>query len=196
MIYIKHRVNQIAQLNEIEDLSFGCEIDLRSDSTSRSSLIVTHDPWGAGANFESWLEVFSEKKLSGPLIVNTKEDGLESIVIEKLNNYGIENYFFLDTCIPTLVKMSQGGFNKFAVRYSNYEPIEFVLKFENLVQWVWVDCFQNRYPIFTNELKKFRICVVSPELQGFGIGSNPESRKWISSAEAICTKEPSFWINQ
>ena len=39
--------------------------------------------------------------------MNTKEDGLEQTCINLLTNAGIQNFFFLDTAIPSLVQWSQ-----------------------------------------------------------------------------------------
>lgn len=193
MILIQHRVNTISQLMKINDISLGCEIDLRSDLTQKDHLVVTHDPWTNGESFADWLAAYKQKGLNGPLILNTKEDGLEKSILQQLQEAEIENYFFLDTCLPTLVKLSQNGLKNIAVRYSNFEPLESVLKFQGLAEWVWVDCFANQYPTFHPALKNFKICLVSPELQGFELASNTQRDQWLPQADAICTKDPEHW---
>ena len=62
------------------------------------------------------------------------------------------------------------GENRCAVRISEYESIETVLSLTGIVQWIWVDYF-SRFPLTsqqTNTLQKkgFKLCFVSPELQG------------------------------
>lgn len=71
------------------------------------------------------------------------------------------------------------------------------------IDWVWVDCF-TRCPLDRNaytQLKdaNFKICLVSPELQGrfedteiAEIHQNLQSNNII--VDAICTKKPEAWI--
>ena len=55
-----------------------------------------------------------------------------------------------------------------AVRYSEYEPIEFVMQFKNIFKWVWIDT-PGKLPInkeIINNLKGFKTCLVCPERWG------------------------------
>lgn len=90
------------------------------------------------------------------------------------------------------------GIRKIAVRYSQYEPLEFVAKFQDTVDWVWVDCFDG-LPPETETLKRlgemFKICLVSPELQGY---SEEYLRRYNDAIkdlriDAVCTKKPDLW---
>jgi hypothetical protein len=122
---------------------------------------------------------------------------LEKVLIEKCEAQKIQNFFFLDTALPTLVKWSlRNGEKRFACRLSAYEPIESVLPFAGKTEWLWVDCFDG-IPMNNEAVKKlrksFRICLVSPELQGVGLTDS-----FIASlrdvADAVCTKLPLRWL--
>ena len=91
MIYIAHRKNTIDELIET-DLKYGVEIDLRSYN---GNVILHHDPMSVGEDFDNWLRYYNHNFL----ILNVKEEGLETSIIKYLNKYRIENYFFLDQSI-------------------------------------------------------------------------------------------------
>jgi hypothetical protein len=96
------------------------------------------------------------------------------------------------------VKLARAGERRFAVRYSEYEPIESVLAWRGLANWVWVDCF-SRYPAepkaWTRIASAFRICLVSPELQGHDAETAAEMRSGVAGLafHAVCTKAPQLW---
>ena len=190
---IRHRVNQIAQLDG-QNRAWGAEIDLRSDVTLAKKIHLSHDAWVKGDDFESWLDIWTSKKIEGTLILNTKEDGLEERCLELLTAKAVSNFFFLDTTIPTLVRLGKKHRNNFAVRYSSYENIGLCISLKEHAAWVWVDCF-NRQPVTFEEVANlkqagFKVCLVSPELQG---GSEAEKSKFqdlIALSDAICTKYP------
>lgn len=197
-IFIRHRVNTLAELRGLNP-AYGAEIDLRSDIHAPGRIVLAHDPWKASAaeNFEKWLGEFVSKEITGPLILNTKEDGLEERAIELLGKYGVRNYFFLDTAFPTLVRHSLKLRNRcFAARVSKYEPVEFVLSFDGYIEWAWVDCFDG-HPLDVGELAplkgKFRLCLVSPELQNQPLETISKFKDLAGTCEAICTKSPDSW---
>lgn len=195
-VLIQHRLNSAQALSSASPLAQGCEIDLRSDLGNPGSLHLSHDPWNRGEDFEDWLKVYVTKSLQGPLILNTKEDGLELRVLELLATHSITNYFFLDTTIPTLVKFGKSPHaSKFAVRLSKFENLEFVRSFRGQAGWVWIDCFEGvpLSPAVISELKDFKTCLVSPELQGRGTSQIDEFVEQGSRCTAICTKVPEIW---
>ena len=191
MKLIKHRINNKKQLkrNDVD----GVELDLRYHN---SDIILHHDPFQKGENFEEFLKNFSLNFI----ILNIKSEGIEEEVLRLLKKYNVPDYFFLDTSIPFMVKYINRGWNKFAVRFSEYEPLELALKFKDKVEWVWVDCFTH-LPLTTEsytQLKKhFKICLVSPELQGYPNSMIKEFKKQIEGFEidAVCTKYPDLWKN-
>jgi len=70
------------------------------------------------------------------IILNTKEEGMEERIIALMEKHQIENYFFLDLSLPFLIKYMKKGVTKIAVRFSEFEPLEFVMKFSGKVEWV------------------------------------------------------------
>lgn len=195
-VYIQHRVNKISDLSQV-DKDCGVEIDLRSDVSRSAEIHLSHDPWVRGDSFTDWLNEFKSLKIRGPLILNTKEDGLESRILEMLSKANIENYFFLDTTLPTLVKFAIKHKNsKFAVRVSSYESVQAAQSFKGKVDWVWVDCFDG-LPLSPEEIKPlksdFKMCLVSPELQGKSLESISKFKSLVAHVDAICTKSPLSW---
>lgn len=185
--YIAHRINTVAALADIPT-EFGVELDLR-DRGER--LILQHDPFTDGEDAEP----FFAKYKHGTLILNIKSERIEFRVLELMQKYKIENYFFLDSSFPMIYQLMKRGEIRTAVRFSEYEAIDTVMKLEGLVEWIWVDCF-TYLPISSEvykQLKKanFKLCLVSPELQG-----RPEDipvyrdqlKKDGIVFDAICTK--------
>lgn len=199
MQIIKHRVNQIADLEKL-GVELGAEIDIRTVSTLPHSFVLTHDPWTAGDSLETWLELFKERDCKGPIIFNTKEDGLELEIMKLAEKIGIKNYFFLDTCYPTLVKWAQiEQKDCFAGRVSKYETCwEQYLKLDVIPKWLWMDCFQGEClpeKIFEDASEHFKLCLVSPELQGVPLDTNQDAFQRITKyCSAICTKKPEYWM--
>ena len=192
MKLIKHRINSADQLNFAKNL-YGVELDLRYKG---KDIILHHDPFNDGEKFEDYLKEFNLSFL----ILNIKSEGIEEEVLRLVKKYKVPDYFFLDTSIPFIIKYTKKGLNKFAVRYSEYEPLELALKFKNKVEWVWVDCF-TYLPIDDesySQLKKyFKICIVSPELQGHNLSLIERFKKQLSGFEidAVCTKRPDLWVS-
>lgn len=194
MIFVEHRINTLDQL-ALVSIENGVEIDLRSDC-STGKIHMHHDPFVKGLGFEEWLDVFIKRKISGPIILNTKEDALESRIIEICESKGVTNFFFLDTALPTLVRWAlKKGESRFACRISIHEPAEALQSFRGKVDWLWVDCFDG-IPLKLAHLESvkndFKICLVAPELQGVqkvDAGFND----LMNIADAICTKKPHFW---
>ena len=193
MSIINHRVNTIKKLKNTPK-EYGVEVDLRSNG---HDIIIHHDPFKKGILFKDWLQYFDHKTL----ILNVKEEGLEQVILNYLNKKKITDYFFLDQSFPFLIKYSSILKGKSAVRFSEYESLNSVLNLKRIINWVWVDYF-NFFPLdyttylnFKNE--DFKICLVSPELQGFGEEEISKLRNILLKsnikADAVCTKNPNLW---
>ncbi|MDC0345974.1 hypothetical protein OAM99_04805 [Planktomarina sp.] len=194
MEIISHRINTIAQLKATNP-NYGVEVDIRSD---RQNLIVHHDPFSNGELFNTWLESYQH----GTLILNVKEEALESYLIDLMSEREITNYFFLDQTFPFLIKWSAASKQRCAVRVSEFESIDTAMALKGMARWIWVDCF-TKFPLNkcdTDDLKKagFKLCLVSPELQG----RDPDIEisalvKMLTKNEidfdAVCTKRPDLW---
>ncbi len=194
MRIISHRRNTIEEL-VATPAKYGIEVDIRSCG---QKLVVHHDPFVEGVLFEEWLAAYSH----GLLILNVKEEGLEAGLIQLMERFGIVDFFFLDQSFPFLVKYSKLGERRCAVRVSEFESIRTALTLAGKVNWVWVDCFSN-FPLSHDDatlLKDagFKICLVSPELQGrdaeleiFQLAELLKERSIC--ADAVCTKRPDIW---
>tara|TARA_B100000780_G_scaffold216050_1_gene155373 strand:- start:27 stop:623 length:597 start_codon:yes stop_codon:yes gene_type:complete len=194
MRLIAHRINSISKLKET-NTEFGVEIDIRSFN---NKLIIHHDAFESGEILDEWLEYYNHNIL----ILNVKEEGLEERILELISKHKITNYFFLDQSFPFLIKLSSAGNKNTAVRFSEYESIKTVLSLSNKVDWVWVDCF-SLFPLTKDifmELKSsgFKICIVSPELQGRNSDSEVAHiveylKKNDIEIDAVCSKKVELW---
>lgn len=193
MIIVRHRRNTLEELRATpRDL--GIELDLRSRG---EELIIHHDAFVDGERFEDWLAGYRH----GLLILNVKEEGLEDRLIALMRERGIEDYFFLDQSFPFLVRTARRGESRCAVRVSEFESIDTALSLAGQIDWVWVDCF-TRFPLDGAQARRlqdagFKLCLVSPELQGRSSIEIAELRALLAregiAAEAVCTKEPALW---
>lgn len=194
MEIIRHRRNTSVEL-AATPRDYGVEFDLRSLG---ERLVINHEPFVDGEDFEHWLAGYEH----GTLIVNVKEEGLEQRALAALKARGVERFFFLDQSFPFLIKTSRDGEKRCAVRVSEFEAIETALTLAGTVEWVWVDCF-TRFPLAKRDADRlhdagFRLCLVSPELQGRDAETEiPAMRDLIASLkieiEAVCTKAPDLW---
>ena len=194
MKIISHRRNAVSELLATNP-KYGIEVDIRSEG---DRLIIHHDPCAGGECFEEWINAYRH----GTLILNVKEEGLEPRLIALMKIKGIADYFFLDQSFPFLVKWSKAGEHRCAVRVSEFESIETALTLAGMVDWVWLDCF-TKFPLSEEDavhLKKagFKLCLVSPELQGRN--AEIEIPALVSllrarniESDAVCTKRPDLW---
>lgn len=197
MQIFKHRCNTLKDLQSCKK-HWGVEIDLRSNTNHAEDLHLSHDPFKQGESFKVWLQEFTRLGIQGPIILNTKEDGLENLTLELLQQAGVKNYIFLDTTLPTLKKWTRDQANPyFFIRWSSIEPIELSLAHKGYCHWAWVDCFDRKPPdqnILTLLNQHFKTCLVSPELQG---GTEQELKTFISLFKnhiaGVCTKFPEQW---
>lgn len=194
MKLIAHRRNTIAEL-QATPTHLGVEVDIRSCG---QQLIIHHDPFAEGESFDDWLATYRH----GTLILNVKEEGLEARLIALMQERGIADYFFLDQSFPFLVKWARNGERRCAVRVSEFESVETALTLAGKIDWVWVDCF-TRFALSGDEARRlqaagFKLCLVSPELQGRPAESEiPQLEALLRErgirAEAVCTKRPDLW---
>lgn len=192
MLKIAHRINTVEQLIKV-DKTYGIEIDIRYEG---KNLVLHHDPLRTGDELlDDFLKAYNHQFV----ILNVKTEGIEKEVLRLLAKYSIKNYFFLDLSLPYLIKYMNLGEDNIAVRYSEYEPIEFVLAFKGKVKWVWIDYFTKNpltvesYLILKNA--GFKLCIVSPELQGHSINTIEKYKRQLKKMDisAVCTKRPDLW---
>lgn len=158
-IYI-HRVNTSAKLAEV-DSHYGVEIDLRANG---DRLYLNHEPFTPGEDFEEYLKQYHH----AGIILNIKEAGIEERAMQLCNHYGVKNYFLLDVEFPYIYRAARAGVKTIALRYSEDEAIETVLKYKGKVDWVWIDT-NTQLPLNTEviqQLNGFKTCLVCPERWG------------------------------
>ncbi len=165
MEIIYHRINSIIDLEKIPN-NAGVEIDVRD---YKDQLILQHDPFVSGELLDPFLRKYGQRK--GTLILNIKSERIEFKIIELLKKYKIVNYFFLDSSFPMIINLTNNfNENKIAVRYSEFEKEDTILGLAGKIEWIWIDCFSKipDNPDVYKEFKKlgFKLCFVSPELQG------------------------------
>lgn len=190
MLKIAHRINTTEQLKATPP-EYGVELDLRPQG---KRIIIHHEPFEEGEDFEDWLKSYRHSLV----ILNTKAEGMEERLLQLMEQYKVKDYFFLDLSLPYLVKYMKKGISKIAVRFSEYEPLEFVLKFAGKADWVWIDCFTD-LPLNSSNYQilkqNFKLCIVSPELQGNPLEKIADFKKRLEGMEidAVCTKRPDLW---
>lgn len=195
-MFIAHRINTWQEQVEIS-LDIGIEFDVRD---SGNKIIVTHDPFTDGQEFEEFISNLHKRFL----IINVKSEGFEINILEILKKYSFEDFFFLDCSFPAIIKLSHIGEKRIALRFSEFESIENISLMANKIQWVWVDCF-TKFSL-TKDISNYihslglRICIVSPELHGRSIDIISYS-KYIKdnsiAIDAVCSKLYNFnkWLN-
>lgn len=194
MILVRHRRNTAAELRATPP-EWGVEVDIRSQGTE---LVTHHDPFVAGERFDAWLDDYRHRLA----ILNVKEEGLEERVLAEMARRGIESFFFLDQSFPFLIRTARAGERRCAVRVSEYESVETALSLAGMIDWVWVDCF-TRFPLDRAGAERlreagFRLCLVSPELQGREDPAEIDAMRALVEdlgirIDAVCSKTPERW---
>ena len=193
MEIIAHRINTIDQL-KILNYNLGVEVDIRSNE---KNLIISHDPFSDYIIFKDWLSFYNH----GTLILNVKENGLEEELLKTMRDFKKDNFFILDQSFPYLIDTIKNGEKRCAVRLSEYESIDTVLSLKGKLNWVWIDFF-TKLPLDLEVYKilkkhNFKLCIVSPELQGHTNSKCLDLKNYINSNEmyfdAVCTKKIKFW---
>jgi hypothetical protein len=193
LIIVAHRRNRIEDLLSTPP-ELGVEMDVRIRG---DRLVVAHDPFEDGPDLHDWLAHFRHRLL----IVNVKEEGLETHILGRLRAKDVEDFFFLDQSFPFLIRTLRGGESRCAVRISEYESVQTALSLAGQADWVWVDGFQG-FPLTAEragELRQagFRMCLVSPELHGRDASEIAVYRSRASATgvafDAVCTRQPEAW---
>ena len=196
MELILHRKNSIEDLCNTNK-KYGVEVDIRSYG---DELIIAHDPFSNFAYFKKWITFYDH----GTLILNLKEDGLEDKLLKLMESNNIQNFFFLDQSFPSLIKTIKSKEKRCAIRLSEYESIQTVLNLKGKIDWVWIDYF-TKFPLDYNSCSllkkyKFKLCLVSPEIQGYDEMETINLKKFLKQKniifDAVCTSFINLWEDQ
>lgn len=190
MEIIAHRINKVEDLRPL-GTDVGIEIDLRANGDKTEDIYCQHEPFDGGELFENILAEYQKKNMTGTVILDIKNERIELKCIELLKKYGVKNYFFLDCSFPMIYKLTSMNEKNVAVRFSEYEGLDTVVSMARKCKWVWVDTF-TKNPLTKEIADKihflgYKICFVSPELQG-----QPELKEQYMNmvkdyVDAICT---------
>ena len=166
MEYICHRMNRREELKKVPE-GCGVEIDLRDGPDGK--IYLEHNPFSQGEDFEEYIKAYAGKGF-GTMILNVKSERIEHHALELMEKYRIEDFFFLDSTFPMVKLLSDTGENRIALRYSDWEGLDTLHHMKGKVGWAWVDCF-DKFPLCEDSIRMlredgYRICIVSPELQG------------------------------
>jgi hypothetical protein len=192
MLLVEHRVNTVQHLLRVPT-GRGVEVDVRDYD---GDLRLVHDPFLGGERLGDFLASYRHAFI----VFNVKCDGLEDRILDLVEKYQVNDYFFLDVANPTLAGLVRRGIRQVAVRYSEYEPIEFALAFAGKVDWVWVDCFTH-LPLDLETYRRlrehFKICLVSPELQKHPRQTIRSFREQLRGMpiDAVCTDYCDDWLS-
>jgi len=161
MEIIIHRINTLKGLKEVPQ-EYGTEIDIRAFG---SKLILNHEPFQSGELFEDYLDEYKH----GTLVLNIKEDGIEGEVLHLVRLHSqIKSFFLLDVEFPYIYRASRNGERAIAIRFSEDESLETVIKYVDKVDWVWIDT-NSQLPLSDSNisiLNYFKTCLVCPERWG------------------------------
>jgi hypothetical protein len=193
VLKIAHRINNPRALSDLSP-DLGVEMDLHAYG---DRLVVHHDAFADAVDFEEWLDSYRHAFV----ILNIKEEGIETRVREIVLRRGIDDFFMLDLSFPALIKMVMAGERRVALRVSEYEPAAGALTLAGQAEWVWLDVFHG-LPIDDdswNALRRagFKLCLVSPELHGRPVDEIAAMRSEMDrrnlTVDAVCTKHPHLW---
>lgn len=163
MEIIIHRINTVSELSKVHNYH-GVELDLRNGENGK--IIIHHNPFEKGDSFEDYLKEYRH----GTMILNIKSEGIERCVLDLIRKYNVKYYFFLDLSFPAIKMLSDEGEKNIAIRFSEFEGLDTLELMRGRVDWVWIDTF-SRNPLTPESFKRikdlgYRVCFVSPELQG------------------------------
>ena len=86
--------NSFTALKRAVEYGFGFETDFR-DFGGR--ILISHNPpIGNEFTADELFRLYAESGKKGTLAINIKADGLQDMMLELLNKYGIEDYFLFD----------------------------------------------------------------------------------------------------
>lgn len=160
MIIVRHSINTIKELNEVPQ-QYGVEVDVRSYG---DKLVLSHEPLRPGEDFKEYLQHFHHRFI----MFNIKEAGVEERTIELAEKYGLDQYLLMDVEFDFIYKASRQGLRQIAIRYSEEECIDTVLKYKGKIDWVWMNTF-TKLPLdekIVEQLKGFKVGLVCPERWG------------------------------
>jgi len=175
---------------------YGVEIDVR---TFGNRLVVSHDPFQDTITFAELLNYYHHDGI----IINVKEEGLESRIVGELLSRKISNFLFLDQSFPFMIRsLRQGLAAHVACRVSDLESEMTLMNLNPTPAYVWCDSFTGEWGYLSELLLKLvelptTPIIVSPELHGRDGFEEVEQVKALllryPKTASVCTKLPRLW---
>ena len=202
MIILSHRgywkkeseKNTLRAFERSFSLGFGTETDVRDRD---GELVISHDPPGSKCmsvdDFFNLYCRFGKDLLC--LALNIKSDGLQAMLMEKLDLFGIKKYFVFDMSVPDTL----GYLNNNSPVFSRQSEYERTPAFYDVAEGVWLDEFHSHWideGVIVDHINHGKkICIVSPDLHGREYLSEWQDYKNIianlrSEDIMICTDYP------
>lgn len=169
---------------------YGIETDVR-DYEGR--LVVSHNIATSDCfDFEEVLKMYSDMQCTSELAINIKADGLQTVLMNAIKKYKVNNYFVFDMSVPEQVVYHKDGVNVYT-RMSEYETVPVLL---SKSKGIWMDEWEESW-INANIIKKYReegkrICIISPEIHGRDVSHLWKEMKSYRNDEGVtlCTDIP------
>ncbi len=146
------------------ELGFGTETDIRDFN---GELVISHDiATKDSMPLIKFLSIYNEydSDISLPLALNIKSDGLQSLLLDVIDDFKIKDYFLFDMSLPDSITTIKSGLNSYQ-RLSEYEPTSELIE---QVAGTWLDGFSsewyNNSTIQQLMLYNKEVCIVSSEL--------------------------------
>ena len=140
MQYIVHGVNSKEKLENLSH-DVGIEVDIRYRN---EKLVLGHDLDDTNDIFEEFLKIYDNTLF----VANIKDTGIEELVIKKIKENNINNFFLLDVEFPFIIKNYKKYGSHLSTRFSEFCAAQ-TFKFQrNFVQ-----CFAI-FPVMLGILSK------------------------------------------
>lgn len=155
--------NSMKAIYRAFDCGMGIETDIRD---YEGKLVISHNIADENSPMvEDVFKYYAENELNVPLALNIKADGLQELIKNLVEQYGITNYFLFDMSIPELVVNEKMKLN-FFTRNSDIEK-ECVM-YEQAMG-VWMDSFYKEDWIRISCIQEHlyngkKVCMISPEI--------------------------------
>jgi len=207
-LIFKHRQNDESQWNK----NTAVELDVRLHGNRRITL--SHDPCEWTTNTDLSNAVYknlyiTKTKLPRMSIVNVKTSGAEEVVSKLFEEVEYNNFFFLDSQIPDILRLSKLDEykGKFIIRVSDVESYNEEFMYRIKPKYIWADwsSFDNfeegKYRKFINTLTRQisddqELIIVSPELYSLDyerlIPTIAEIITYYGHS-SVCTKTETKW---
>lgn len=145
---------------------FGVETDIRDQN---GKLVISHDPpSGRCIAFRDLVALYRRHDPPGPMALNVKADGLQSLCAATLAKGGVRRdaYFFFDMSIPDALGYARQNLPIYT-RESEIEPTPHLL---DMAQGIVLDCFHSDWITPAKILHHLQagrsVMLISPELHG------------------------------